>query len=213
MALGIEWRDLAGEMEHKVRPETRAKYFPDNPLRRFLINRFLYTLSAFLEHQEWKRLLDVGCGEGFVDYYLGLKFPGRELVCLESDEQALEIARTINPSFRCLAGDGRSLPFPDRSFDAVICIEVLEHLHDYHEVLADLYRVCSGICVVSVPYFPFYQGSNFLIGKNWSRLGEHPDHVARFTRKKLARDMSGVFAEVHTGFSFPWIFGAGYSFQ
>ncbi|MFO8057293.1 MAG: class I SAM-dependent methyltransferase, partial [bacterium] len=185
----INWPDLAGELAGKVRPETRSKYFPKNPLRRYLISRFLETVASKLAQSEWNSLLDVGCGEGFVDYYLSLRFPGRPVTGLESDPDALRIARSINPSFCCLAGDGRGLPFPDHAFDAAVCIEVLEHIIDFRKVIDELARVSSGVCVISVPGFPWYQGSNFLVGKNWPRLGEHPDHLVRFTRRKLESEM------------------------
>ncbi|MFO8058187.1 MAG: hypothetical protein R6V10_12900, partial [bacterium] len=87
------------------------------------------------------------------------------------------------------------------------------HIIDFRKVIDELARVSSGVCVISVPGFPWYQGSNFLVGKNWPRLGEHPDHLVRFTRRKLESEMSRVFARVEVGFSFPWIVGAGYSFQ
>ncbi len=209
----MDWSEVAGELSEKVRPDTRSKYFPKNPLRQYLIRRFLETLTDFLQHDQWETLLDVGCGEGFVDHYLGRRFPEISLTGVENDQQALEVARTINPSFRYLSGDALNLPFPDQSFDAVVCIEVLEHIIEYRKALAELSRVCSSLCVISVPAFPWYQGSNFLIGKNWSRLGEHPGHLVRFTRKKLASDMSDFFKDVRVGFSFPWLIAAAYSFQ
>ncbi len=41
------------------------------------------------------------------------------------------------------------LPFPDRSFDSVLCIDVLEHLDSLHQVFAELIRVSGAHVVIS----------------------------------------------------------------
>lgn len=52
-----------------------------------------------------------------------------------------------------VCGDLRSLPFPEASFDAVICIHVLEHVEEDGEAIAELYRVTrpDGWVFVNVP--------------------------------------------------------------
>ena len=46
------------------------------------------------------------------------------------------------------------LPFPDASFDSVLCMEVLEHLEviEFPKALFELRRVCRGTLVMTVPY-------------------------------------------------------------
>jgi hypothetical protein len=43
------------------------------------------------------------------------------------------------------------IPFDDRSFEAVLCLDVLEHLENPHEVLDDVCRVSSETVIVSLP--------------------------------------------------------------
>jgi SAM-dependent methyltransferase len=52
-----------------------------------------------------------------------------------------------------LRGDARRLPFPDGAFDVVIISEVLEHVHDDRQVIAELTRVlrADGTVAVTVP--------------------------------------------------------------
>jgi SAM-dependent methyltransferase len=202
----IDWTRVAGEAAPLVRPETRSKYFPQNPLRQAIIRRFLAAVGDELEAAPWTELLDLGCGEGFVDYYLGRRFPGRPITGIDPDPGALEAARLINPGNRYLHADGRALPFPARRFDAVICIEVLEHLSDYPAVLAEILRVSRGLCLISVPAWPWYQGTNFLLGKNLARFGEHPDHVVSFTRASLARALrASLGGTITVRIAYPWL--------
>jgi SAM-dependent methyltransferase len=202
----IDWIKVAGAHAEKVRPETRSKYFPQNPLRQRLIRGFLQSVGDALEPYPWRSLLDVGAGEGFVDYYLGLRFPGRAITGVEPDPTARAAAIAVNPGFTYLDADGRNLPFADGAFDAAICLEVLEHLEDYRRVLAELGRVTRGPRLVSVPAWPWYQGTNFLIGKNWRQWGEHPDHVVQFTGARLKGEMEAVFGRsVRVKLSYPWL--------
>ncbi len=54
-------------------------------------------------------------------------------------------------------GDVQSLDLPDRSFDAAVCAEVLEHLDDDDAALAGLWRVLrpGGVLLVTVPANPY----------------------------------------------------------
>ena len=236
----LSWEEIIARVGDRVRPESRSKYFPNNPLRRALIDRFFAAVAEELRQGISQarvisdmraasvarsvlateaartseviateaaptRLLDLGCGEGFVDLFLSERVPGLAITGVEPDEQALSVAAALNPGAVYLAGDGRKLPFPDNSFDALVCLEVMEHLSDYPALIREAARVTSGPCVFSVPAWPFYQGANFLAGHNWSRFGEHAGHVVSFTRTKLRRDLAAVFREPRLGFSFPWL--------
>src|SRR4030095_709635 len=49
-----------------------------------------------------------------------------------------------------LERDGK-LPFPDRSWDAVVCLDVLEHLNNLHEMFDEIVRVAAKHVVISLP--------------------------------------------------------------
>ena len=46
------------------------------------------------------------------------------------------------------------MPYPDRSFDSVLCMEVLEHLEtlEFPKALHEIRRVCRGTLIMTVPY-------------------------------------------------------------
>lgn len=93
-----------------------------------------------------ERVLDVGCGNGFVSNRLK---PAHDLVGVDSSREALR-------SFegKGMIGSCDQLMFPDRSFDAVLCLEVLEHLDQkvFSRTIGELARVARKYLMLSVPY-------------------------------------------------------------
>ncbi|HSG88552.1 MAG TPA: class I SAM-dependent methyltransferase [Pseudomonadales bacterium] len=112
--------------------------------------------------QAGERLLDVGCGEGrhtlgaWLEapvHAVGLDLSRRDLDIAEGRRQAFEDAAPEGGSARFVCGSALDLPFPDASFDVVVCSEVLEHIFDHRGVLAEISRVLKpgGRFVTSVP--------------------------------------------------------------
>jgi ubiquinone/menaquinone biosynthesis C-methylase UbiE len=98
-----------------------------------------------------------------------------------------------------------ALPFADRSFDAVTCLEVLEHLDDPAAAVREMARVARRAVVVSVPFEPFFRIGNVLRGKHLGRLGNHPEHVQHWNLRTFRTFLSGSVAEVRIIVAFPWI--------
>ncbi len=105
--------------------------------------------------------LDVGCGEGRHSLAAYLK-PGIDVVGVDLSEQDLTTARhritdmeAFGPegTVTFMRGDATCLPFPDASFDRVICSEVLEHIPNYIAVIEELNRVLKpgGRLCITVP--------------------------------------------------------------
>lgn len=72
-------------------------------------------------------MLDVGCGDG--SFVRALLDQGADAVGLEVEPETLARARASGlEEARLVLGDGRSLPFPDQSFDAVCCVFSFHHI-------------------------------------------------------------------------------------
>src|SRR5439155_25726728 len=101
-------------------------------------------------------ILDVGCGIGtYVQRFAELTaHPYGIDVSLERLRQARAKGLT-----RVLAAAGERLPFSDRSFDVVVFNEVIEHVADDRQAIADALRVLrpGGHVVIYAPnrLFPF----------------------------------------------------------
>lgn len=72
------------------------------------------------------KVLDVGCGHGFV--HPPLLDAGHSVTGVEIAAEVLELAREANPSARYLPYDGTVLPFPDDAFDVAIAMCVVHHV-------------------------------------------------------------------------------------
>ena len=91
-----------------------------------------------------ERILDVGCGPGFFCAEL-LEEVGEDgwITGLDASRQMLGLA-----SRRCSGhvnvalqqAEATSLPVEDASFDAALCVQVLEYVSDYPKALAELHR-------------------------------------------------------------------------
>jgi protein-L-isoaspartate(D-aspartate) O-methyltransferase len=88
------------------------------------------------------RVLDVGCGKGFLLFEFTRAFPGVRAVGLDISRYALEHAKP-EVKARLLRGSGVRLPFPDHSFDLVLAINTLHNLYlpDLDEALREIERV------------------------------------------------------------------------
>jgi 2-polyprenyl-6-hydroxyphenyl methylase/3-demethylubiquinone-9 3-methyltransferase len=87
------------------------------------------------------RVLDVGCGGGFIAN--GLALHGHEVVGVDVAESALEVAARHDGtrSVRYVRGSAESLPFSDGSFDAACAMDFFEHVDALDPVLAEIARV------------------------------------------------------------------------
>jgi 2-polyprenyl-3-methyl-5-hydroxy-6-metoxy-1,4-benzoquinol methylase len=109
-----------------------------------IYRRKLALVDAFVSRLPREaRILDVGAGEGvLVDKYRG---QGLKVVGVDANYESPSVKKA----------DLASLPFEDRSFDAVLCLDVLEHLDLMTQTPALLeMRRClatEGTLLLSVP--------------------------------------------------------------
>jgi arsenite methyltransferase len=90
---------------------------------------------AALSAMPGERLVDVGCGPGFFCAEL-LEEVGSSgaLVGVDAGPQMLELARrrcAAHENVALAEGDATSLPVEDASFDAALCVQVLEYVREW----------------------------------------------------------------------------------
>ncbi|MEL6939495.1 MAG: bifunctional 2-polyprenyl-6-hydroxyphenol methylase/3-demethylubiquinol 3-O-methyltransferase UbiG [Cyanobacteria bacterium J06598_1] len=107
-----------------------------NPLRFQFFDRYVF---------EWQQLkvLDVGCGGGFTCEFLATR--GAQVVGIDQSASCIESAQR-HAAKMGLAIDyrqayGEQLPFEAGTFDVVVCVDVLEHVANLDQTIAEISRV------------------------------------------------------------------------
>jgi SAM-dependent methyltransferase len=105
------------------------------------------------------KILDAGCGPGEMAAMLMQR--GYEVWGIDIAEPMVRHARERCRSNRFRVGDIERIPFPDSTFDGVVCLGVLEYLDADAKALREIGRVLKpgGKAVVSTPnaLCPLYQ--------------------------------------------------------
>jgi ubiquinone/menaquinone biosynthesis C-methylase UbiE len=193
------------------------KHLNPNPVQRYLLRRFHRQIALLVEMVGAEKILDAGCGEGFVVSYLLQENDRSTITGIDCSLEAIEMARQMVPSVLSEVeggvlfdvGDLREMPYGDDSFDLVMCLEVLEHLPDPHRGLRELKRVTSAHCLVSVPHEPFFRATNFLRGKHVPAWGRDPEHLQLWTARQFRRLVEQYFEVERFVYSFPWLIALG----
>ncbi len=118
--------------------------------------RRLQVVSGLLPKKGISRVLDVGCGNGELSEILfkrGLNIIATDLG-FDSIKRASLRIRKKNIKVPFVQGDIYRLPYGDRSFDAVIASETIEHLENPRDAMLEIARVLhsGGYFIISIPY-------------------------------------------------------------
>ena len=110
-------------------------------------------LAEFLGDVSGRRILDMATGTGRAA--LALARRGAMVVGVDASREMLGVARERAAgeglSIEFLEGDAHALAFPDRAFDAVVCLRMLMHVPDWRMALAELCRVSRHRLVFDYP--------------------------------------------------------------
>lgn len=103
-----------------------------------------------------KRVLDAGAGKGRYAAFLRRHWPDAAITALDV---SAEMLRHVPLGIATVQNSLLGMPFPDGHFDAVICIEALEHAVQIAEAVREMVRVLAP------------GGTLVIIDKNAQRLG------------------------------------------
>jgi 2-polyprenyl-3-methyl-5-hydroxy-6-metoxy-1,4-benzoquinol methylase len=139
--------------------------------------RYRAWFGALLEERRpGARLLDVGCGLGYVCSLFSRL--GYTVAGVDISREAIARARRGEPTgvFE-EAKESGELPFPDQTYDLVTCLGVLEHIPHPEITVREMRRVCRptgcGIWVVPNARSPY-----FWFGGGTGQIEENPRTLA-----------------------------------
>ena len=97
---------------------------------------------AELEKEDFKDLLDCGCRTAPMLTLLKERFPDRHYTGIDLTPEMIEAAKAKNmPDVELVVGDCENLPFPDNSFDVVICCQSFHHYPNVQDFFNSVSRV------------------------------------------------------------------------
>ena len=181
-SVGVRLVRLTGKRPYAIHP----KHLVDQPWHDWYL--------PYLHHGDF--VLDVGCSNGA--HLVRAATACRSIVGFDYDLPQLAIAgRTIRERgldhARVLAWDiTRPFPFPDRTFDKALFLDVIEHLVPRIEVLREIHRVLAddGRLLVSGPNRE----------SSWRRTlraaglfaYSDPDHKIEYTREEFLAELDAA---------------------
>jgi SAM-dependent methyltransferase len=153
--------------------------------------------------------LDFGCGDGHTSGPWLVEH-GCRYVGVDISETAVRSARQAGLEAHVIP-DTSSLPFASGSFDAVLAVEVLEHLFDPRAAVLEMFRVLrgDGLLLATVPNVAYWRRrlDLALLGR-WNPLGDdlsvrepwRDPHIRFFNAGALKRMLLSVgFSPVEVG--------------
>lgn len=128
---------------------------------------------GFLRSIYFENLLDVGSGRGVFLFPFIIDFPYIDVTSVDILDRRAEMLSDIKNGglerLNAVKADICTQPFPDKSFDVITLLEVLEHIPNVREAIASVVRMARKYIVVSVP----------------SKEDNNPEHIHLLTKNIL----------------------------
>ena len=130
---------------------TGERTIPDLDIENYWFRRHEVVYQRLAPRCAGREVLEAGCGEGYgADLIAGV---ARRVVAVDYDEAAVVHVRSRYPGVEVMRANLAALPLPDASVDIVVNFQVIEHLWDQGQFVAECARVLrpSGLLMVSTP--------------------------------------------------------------
>jgi SAM-dependent methyltransferase len=134
----------------------------------------MYALRRYAKN--FRSLLEIGCGTGFVLSGVAHEFPEAKLTGGEIFIDGLSFAFQRLPMCRFMQMDARCIPFVEE-FDVIGAFDVLEHIKEDEEVIEQIHDALrpNGIMIITVPQHAWL----------WSTTDEHAFHERRYSASEI----------------------------
>jgi SAM-dependent methyltransferase len=130
---------------------TGERTIPDLDIENYWFRRHEVVYQRLAPRCAGREVLEAGCGEGYgADLIAGV---ARRVVAVDYDQAAVAHVRSRYRRVEVMQANLADLPLPDASVDVVVNFQVIEHLWDQAQFVAECARVLrpSGLLMVSTP--------------------------------------------------------------
>jgi ubiquinone/menaquinone biosynthesis C-methylase UbiE len=124
------------------------------------------TFLKYLPLQNDMKLLDIGCGTGWLLKAAAEK--GLSTWGIDLSAAAVELSRKNSPSSVIELAAVTKIPFPDHTFDLVTCIGVMEHFTELEQSISEIKRVTKKDTVFCI----MVPNSRTLYWKIWQKFSK-----------------------------------------
>lgn len=138
----------------------------EDPSRLLNMGRIQPVINELNQLKPDARVLDYGCCVGQLTFALKSRFKDMAFLGVDISSSQIEVAKKYKSDNNIQGVDFETYLDPAQikgePFDAIICLEVLEHVWDYEKFLNDLSGLVKkgGLIVISTPFGPFEENSD-----------------------------------------------------
>jgi SAM-dependent methyltransferase len=136
-----EMKVLSDNRQIEFWEEQDERRSPTHPVVKAFVDPKIKYISKHITLSPEKKVLDVGCGNGYFTFYFSEIF---DTTGLDFSQRMLK----LNPTDNLIQGSVLSLPFKNNSFDIVFCSNLLHHVEKPIEAILEMKRV-SRECIIS----------------------------------------------------------------
>jgi ubiquinone/menaquinone biosynthesis C-methylase UbiE len=120
----------------------------DHPVVRFFASQRIEYVRSWLDFHNVQSALDVGCGSGFSTYYMNQQVG--DIWAFDRSNRMLA-DHPLKDDHKLMLADALQLPFADNTFDLAYGWEILHHIAEPSDVIAEMARVSSKYVLVAEP--------------------------------------------------------------
>lgn len=137
---------------------------------------------AFNDHRFPIRVLDMGCGKGYITCEIQKRYPLSEISGLDYSLSAIQFAVQNNPKIDFIAANAYNPPYLKDYFDIIICNNLWEHVPDPLFLLKAIRRITKpgGFVIISTPSrYRIQNIFRFILGKPIRLISDY--HVTEYS--------------------------------